>query len=274
MARIAEIKPRGAVEFHVKQSKYRNRGGIAPELPTRALLVGPSGSGKSVLLQSLVLDVFRTPSGDSCFERIFVWSPSVDVDVGTWGPVREFMKTKLRQDPEASMFAEWNARSMGALREIIAVQTKLATKQKPDGDNPCFQCLCIFDDLADNPSAMRGAGSAMLTQMFMRGRHSFISCIVSVQRWRTITPLVRSQATDICIWRFRAQTELLAFVEELGVLDKREMLALYHEATEAPYSFLYVNTTAQNVRDMFFKKFSERLVVDHGEERKDDELHV
>ena len=47
------VKPYKSIEFEVDQSKYPNVG----KLPTRSLIIGPSGTGKSVLLHNLILDI-------------------------------------------------------------------------------------------------------------------------------------------------------------------------------------------------------------------------
>jgi ABC-type transporter Mla maintaining outer membrane lipid asymmetry ATPase subunit MlaF len=59
---------------------------MVPKLPCRSILVGPSGSGKSVLLTNLILDIYR-----GCFSRIYIFSPSIDVD-STWLPVKKYIE--------------------------------------------------------------------------------------------------------------------------------------------------------------------------------------
>ena len=39
------------------------------------IITGPSGSGKGILLQSMILDIYR-----DVFDRIYIWSPSNSVD--------------------------------------------------------------------------------------------------------------------------------------------------------------------------------------------------
>ena len=73
----AEHKPIKVREFEVKQPKYAHVG----HLPMRAMICGPSGSGKTILLQNMVLDIYK-----GCFSRIYIFSPSVDID-HTWEPV-------------------------------------------------------------------------------------------------------------------------------------------------------------------------------------------
>ena len=82
MQNAPDIKPIKIKEYEVKQSKYPNVG----KLPIRSLLIGPSGSGKTVLLQNLILDVYK-----DCFSRIYIFSPSIDVDA-SWAPVKHYIE--------------------------------------------------------------------------------------------------------------------------------------------------------------------------------------
>ena len=66
------LKPIELKEHTCKQGHY---GDIVPKLPMRSMLVGPSGSGKTVLLTNMILDIYK-----GCFSRIYVWSPSIEVD--------------------------------------------------------------------------------------------------------------------------------------------------------------------------------------------------
>ena len=66
-----KIEPITLKEYTVKQSKYEPVG----QLTIRSIILGPSGSGKTVLLQNMILDVYI-----DCFNRIYIFSPSIDVD--------------------------------------------------------------------------------------------------------------------------------------------------------------------------------------------------
>ena len=86
MSNIPKIEPIKIQEFNVKQSKYDMVG----KLPTRAIICAPSGGGKTVLLSNLILDVYR-----NCFSRIYVFSPSIDIDY-TWLPVKKYIEEDLK----------------------------------------------------------------------------------------------------------------------------------------------------------------------------------
>ena len=60
------VKPINTKEYDFKQSKYE----VAPKLPASMIMSAPSGCGKSNLLQSLILDIYR-----NCFARIYVLGP-------------------------------------------------------------------------------------------------------------------------------------------------------------------------------------------------------
>ena len=47
---IPTIKPIKLKEYDVKQYKYN----VASKLPMRSIILGPSGSGKSILLQNFI----------------------------------------------------------------------------------------------------------------------------------------------------------------------------------------------------------------------------
>jgi predicted NACHT family NTPase len=61
---VPNIKPISTTEYNLKQSKYEYAG----KLPQRGLIVAPSGSGKTVLIQNLILDIYR-----NCFEQIYIY---------------------------------------------------------------------------------------------------------------------------------------------------------------------------------------------------------
>ena len=75
------------IEYECKQSKY---GDHVPKLPMRSRTLSPSGGGKTVLLQNMILDIYR-----GCFNRIYTFSPSIDID-HTWRPVKYYIAKELK----------------------------------------------------------------------------------------------------------------------------------------------------------------------------------
>ena len=86
MSKTPKVEPIHVQEFTVKQSKYD----VCGTLPIRSVILGPSGSGKTVLLQNTILDIYK-----DCFSRIFIFSPSIEVDM-TWGPVKQYVEKHMK----------------------------------------------------------------------------------------------------------------------------------------------------------------------------------
>ena len=89
-----------------------------------------------------------------------------------------------------------------------------------------------------------------------------ISTITATQVYRAISPVVRKNITDLCIFRLRNQSDLDAVIDETSaIFDKATLMKFYKAATAKPYSFLYVKLTAKTTSDMFYESFNEPTIV-------------
>ena len=243
-----KIQPIQLKEYNCKQSKYSD---VAPKLPMRSMLVGPSGGGKTVLLTNMILDIYR-----DCFSRVYVWSPSINVD-STWKPVKDYIRDHIKpNDREKCYFDSYEP---SELEQVIKTQQKVIDYQKEQKHKDLYQILIVIDDFADDQNLTRK--STLLHQLYIRGRHYMISTITSTQVYKAISNVVRKNMTHLFIYRLRNYSDLEAIVEELSaVYDKKTLLQIYHEAIDEPYSFLYVNLMSKDRTKMFMKKFEEYLV--------------
>ena len=82
-----KITPIQLKEYACNQSHY---GDMVPKLPMRSMLVAPPGAGKTVFLINMTLDIYK-----GCFSRIYVWSPSIEVD-STWKPVKDYIRDHIK----------------------------------------------------------------------------------------------------------------------------------------------------------------------------------
>ena len=117
--KVPDIKPIKVKEFNFKQSKYKQCG----KLPVRSILLAPSGGGKTVLLQNMILDIYK-----GCFNRIYIFSPSINVD-HTWLPVKKYISEIIDKNETEPDFYYDNYDSE-SLEEIINTQTKIIEYQK------------------------------------------------------------------------------------------------------------------------------------------------
>ena len=121
-----------------------------------------------------------------------------------------------------------------------------------------FQILVVIDDFADDTNFTRK--STLLHQLYIRGRHNFISTLTSTQVYKQVSPIVRKNMTHLFV-KLRNQADLEAITEEVSaVYDKDTFKEIYRTATDEPYAFLYINLTAKDNRDMFYQNFEHRLI--------------
>ena len=244
------IKPIDVKEYTSKQSKYD----VVGKLPLRDIVLGPSGAGKGVLLSNMILDIYK-----GCFDRIYIFSPSIDVDK-TWIPVKDYIEKSQKVDlkKEKLFYDSYDAE---ALENIVSTQHKVAEHMKSKGFTKIYQILIIVDDFADDPSFSRH--SKLLHALFTRGRHSFISTIVSTQKYRAISNIIRVNATNLYVFRLRNGGDLEALIDELSALtDKKSLLQLYNLATSEPYSILFIKLNAKRLNDMFYIRYEKRLEIE------------
>ena len=141
MSEIPKIQPIKLKEFETKQSKYPMVG----KLPTRAVLCGPSGAGKGVLLSNMILNIYR-----DCFSRIYIFCPSINVDY-TWRTVKEYIEKvmKVKETEEDTLY--FDHYNHDDLQNIIDTQHKVIDYKKKQGRTKLYQILIIIDDFADDP---------------------------------------------------------------------------------------------------------------------------
>ena len=250
MSNVPKIEPIKCKEYTSKQSKYD----VVGKLPLRDIILGPSGAGKGILISNMILDIYK-----DCFDRIYLFSPSIDVDK-TWKPVKEYIEKSLKVNPdkEKIYFDHYDAE---ALQDIIATQHKVAEHMKQQNYTKIFQILIVIDDFADDPTFSRH--SKLLHSLFTRGRHSMISTIVSTQKYRAISNIIRVNATNLYIFRLRNAGDLESWIDEVSaVADKKTLLQLYQLATAEPYSFLFIKLNAKKISDMFFMRYDKKLLIE------------
>ena len=89
----------------------------------RGISLAPSGGGKCVLLQNMILDIYR-----DCFERVYIFSPSINVD-HTWLPVKSYLDNRINlSEDEPSLY--YDTYDPESLLSIIDTQKKIVEHQK------------------------------------------------------------------------------------------------------------------------------------------------
>ena len=95
-----------------------------PRVPGSGLALGPTGSGKSSTIISMLLGPYRAP----VFSRVYVFSPSVDID-SLWDEWKKYNSRVLGVDEnkEKTMFSDWDE---DELVKIMDRQSKMTKHMK------------------------------------------------------------------------------------------------------------------------------------------------
>ena len=245
------VKPIDEIEYTFPQSKYQ----VVPKVPFRAIITGPSGSGKSVLLTNIILDIYK-----NVFSRVYIWSPSIEVD-SIWLPVKKYIKQqmKVNTDKEKCWFEEFNVED---LERVLDTQHKITEYSKKHKMKKLYPILLVLDDIADDPRIARY--SKLLNSVYVRGRHNGISVLTSVQKFNALNTLIRVNATHLFFYKVRNFKEIDLLQEELSALPRKENLQeakkliykIYEVATAEPHNFLYINLLQTDLNKMFMKNFN------------------
>ena len=148
------------------------------------------------------------------------------------------------------------------LEGVISAQKKIVAAQKKRGDKRLFSILICVDDFADSAACSRR--SVLLHELYTRGRHAGISTIASVQRYRSLSPIIRVNATSLIVFRLRNFKEYQAIEEENSAAVTRDD---FKAATAEPYSFLYIDLTAKSIDSVFYLRFEQPIMLAEAEEK-------
>ena len=147
------------------------------------------------------------------------------------------------------------------LQKILDTQKRIVEFQKKNKENKLFSiCICI-DDHSDDPKFIRY--SSMLYGLFTRGRHQAISCILSLQKYSCIAPIIRLNASSLYIVKLKHMTEINSFLDKNSALvDKKTLYEKYQQAiNDAPYSFFYINMNCKDTNKIFYIRFEKAFMI-------------
>jgi hypothetical protein len=234
---------------------------VLPRLAARIIALGPSSSGKTNALVTLLTDA-RFYRGK--FEKIYWCSPTATVDPAL-DALREYVQEHLQQDQcEDPSFSD------GIPVEFLQSRVDRAKKvseylKAKKASQKGFSTLIVLDDLADVKRGLP-AIAKFVDSLFVKARHWGVSVILSTQKLKLplISATVRVNATAILAWRIRSQFDLWdgLIYEYSALVTKEKLYAAYKQAVATPFNFLFINLLAADVNHMFFSGFTERFVMD------------
>lgn len=232
------------IKYTSKQSNLQD----VPQLPMRSLIIGPSASGKTFLLNNLITNVYK-----DCFERVYIFSQSINLD-RTYDPIKNIQKDIKKEDLYFETFNEI------ALQDIINKHSRIIAKLKDEKEKEMYNICIVIDDFIDDRRISNN--SKALNSLFIRGRHSFISTICLIQKYISVSPMIRLNVSALMIFKLKNMKDLQALLDETSALiNKKRLMEIYDKAIEQKYNFLYINLMADNINEMFFINFDNRFII-------------
>ena len=210
------------------------------------LLVGKSGSGKSVLCANLVADK-RFFGGSKSFDLIFSFSPT-----GLSDDIQLSLKI-----PESHVFTDLVKEGIPALQKIQTFQEK---EVKEKGASKAKQILLLFDDCIQSNDFMK---SPAFIKCFTLNRHINCTVMLCSQHFKKVPRVCRLQASFLCFFAI-SNSEAETLTEEFAPprMTKKQFMRLIDDTLTEQYNFLTINMKAP-WEQRFRKNLSEVINLDY-----------
>ena len=223
MNRVYKIQPVATSKDDIKHPAL-SEAGVIPKLNTSTILVGKSGSGKSVLLHNLLTrpEFFNKYQH---FDKIFVVSPSAECD-----DVQLALKI-----PTSCVFTDMQE-AIVALEKIEAYQSE---QIKRLGSGKAQKFCIIFDDVIGHTKLMN---NPVFISAFIKSRHYNFTVFLCSQHFRKIPKVCRLQASYLCFFAIsNSEAEMLCEEFSPPQMKKDAFMQMINDVLKEPYSFLTIN---------------------------------
>ena len=190
------------------------------KIPFRISVVASSGSGKTQWLMNLISRCNDT------FGHIYVCYRTAE-------PLYQFLE-----------------KSIGA--DKITFFTSLSKFIQPSDIPKDKQILLVFDDVVNYSEKEQG----IIAEYFIRGRKigKGISMAYLSQSYFRIPKIIRLQTNYLILLKLGSKRDLSLILADYGLgVDKKELMAIYKDATQIPFDFLKVATDERQDSKRFSK---------------------
>ena len=222
------------VKDAAESDKYPELNPILPAPPFLLLGIGSVRSGKTNTLINMLRrnDLY----GPHYFEDNVIISNTIMND-----RKGEFLTDCFRCEDH------WESRFID---EIVDKQKSMEREDMPT-------TLIVLDDIIS--SDFKKTTTNSINSIATRFRHYELSIMIFTQSFKAVSNMIRSNATDIMIFRQQSSTELEKVREEYEDLAPTNFMKYYDIAHSERYSFLYIDV--QQNPSHFYKAFSELIGI-------------
>jgi hypothetical protein len=198
---------------------------VLPMLPFSAIVVGKSGSGKTMAMTSML----KNPNMlKDCFDFIFFFTGSK--------PDKEIIKDlKLKKDCIKVDFNEED------VKDIIVKLEKYIEEDGFNENTP--STLFIFDDILGNTDFLK---SKTMTKLATANRHINVTFFLLSQYYKKIPPVIRTNCSYLMFFPSNHQ-EVEKLADEMCPprMNKKRFIEYVNHATSDKHSFLGINNKSE-----------------------------
>jgi DNA helicase HerA-like ATPase len=207
------LKVKSPEEFTTKFKKLNER---LLKPPFILVINGSVRTGKSTLLMNLI---YNNNFYKGKFDKIIFISPT---------SLNDLTLKHLSEDDDILKISE----NLDKIDDIIKA---IIEHKEEDKEEKEAYYLIIFDDMLGYIKP-----KSYVSFLCSRYRHFKLSLIFTSQNFRSIPPIIRTNASAYLIFKSNNRKEYKKYVEEFeGVFEHFE--EIYKIATEEPYNFLFLN---------------------------------
>ena len=134
---------------------------------------------------------------------------------------------------------------------------EIVEKQKGQEREDMDTQLIVLDDIIS--ADFKKTTTNSINTISTRFRHFELSLMIFTQSFKAVSNMIRSNSTDILIFRQQSSTELDKVMEEYQDLAPKNFMNYYNIAMSQPYQFLYIS--AQDNPAKFYLSFTELLGI-------------
>lgn len=214
------------IDKFIEKKVHRNINPLAPQHPFRAVIVGPSGGGKTNLCLNLILKYL-------CYDKIYIYAKDISEE-----------KYKFLIAYMQAIEDQYNQIN-GTTEKIVEFSSNL-DDVSIDAFDPTKQNLVIFDDMITESKQ----NQKVIDEAFIRGRKTpNCSLMYLTQSFFNTPPLLRSQCNYIILMNVGSAREIQELSKTYASdLSYKELKELYKECVQKPYGFMVIDLkTTQKV---------------------------
>jgi hypothetical protein len=203
---------------------------LAPTTPSRILLCGPYGCGKTNLLLNLIY--YLLP-----WSKLYVYAKDLE----------EEKHVELKSAWEQAKLIDKDFEFIFDISNIVKV----------DELNPDEHNLIIFDDFICDKSSFDD-----ISELFTRGRKKNATLIFLTQSYFDTPKIIRLQCNYMCFCKLNDHRELADIYQNHPFgLSKKDFTGVLEEATRTRHSFLFLDTMHKNPAFRIRKNLNEPINI-------------